>query len=134
MTQGARGSLSYVALTIANLYRTYLYDDSLNEDVQRCIIDSIEKRWGKTDQDSMLLAVILNPYIRHTLFKQRSGYYALIDVHRLLERMWKRFFPEPCDPSFFRAVGMYYRRQGKWSDEDMLLHHYTKEVRTICSG
>lgn len=128
MAQGPRGSLSYVALTIANLYRVYLQDDSINDKVQRCLLDSISRRWAKTDQDSFILAVILNPYIRTSLFKPESGYCTIDNVQSLMERMYIQFFSEAPDSEFVRSVGQYYRHEGLWSPESMLLHIYAKEV------
>ncbi|KAF7776812.1 hypothetical protein Agabi119p4_5205 [Agaricus bisporus var. burnettii] len=54
------------------------------------IISSIEKRWEKTDQETLIVALILNPIYRTVLFKATSPYHSLIDLIDLFNRLWSR--------------------------------------------
>lgn len=121
MTQGSRGALYSVVLTLANLYRIYSSDETLDANVKGCLLDSIEKRWTKTDQDSFLAAVILNPYIRQRLFKNGSPYSTIASVFNLFVRLWKRFFDREPDEVFFPAVFDYCRSDSSFSDKAMFL-------------
>ncbi|KAJ6482399.1 ribonuclease H-like domain-containing protein [Mycena vulgaris] len=54
--------LDTVLLCLCNLHRIF----SRNDDTifKSTVIKSLERRWAKTDQELMILAVFLNPYIR----------------------------------------------------------------------
>jgi hypothetical protein len=115
-------------LTLANLYRIYSLDNDdydyvieVDDEVRDCLLGSINKRWLKSDQDSFLLAVILNPYIRTSLFKRTFTFATPSGVYSLVKRMWTRFFPKKYDAFLFEAVGDYCRREGAFSDDDMHL-------------
>jgi hypothetical protein len=132
MTQGTRGRLCHVALTLANLYRMYSQEKSLDEGVRKCLLESIKKRWAKTDQDSFILGVILNPYIRTSLFKPESSYSTLEGVHSLVKRMWERFFPDQeYDDNSGNVIKEYYNRNGEFSDKKMLLDVHKKNAKNV---
>jgi hypothetical protein len=123
MTQGSRGALYSVVLTLANLHRIYKSDRSLDANVKKCLLESIEKRWAKTDQDSFLASVILNPYIRQRLFK-KGGYSSIKSVYHLFKRLLQRFFDKEDDGTFLQAVTDYCRAEGQFSTEEMFLQNH----------
>jgi hypothetical protein len=131
MTQGSRGRLSSVAITLANLYRIYSQNDKMDKPVQKIILDSIAKRWAKTDQDSFILAVFLNPYIRHSLFQPTSGFATQAGIQNLVERMWNRFFPIEAGADLFKATTAYYKRTGIFSDDEMMLKTHKKNLMPV---
>lgn len=90
-------------------------------DVKECLLASIQKRWLKTDQDSFILAVILNPYIPTTLFKKSNTYATSAGVYGLVRRLWARFFPRRHDSDLFDAALQYYDKEGIFTDDAMLL-------------
>jgi hypothetical protein len=132
VTQGSRGALYSVALTLAGLYRDYKLNRSLPADVRDCLLSSIEKRWAKTDQDSFLAAVILNPYLRLQPFKPGCRYSAPAGVYELMTRLWKRFFPMEYDNEFWNVVIDYCACRGTFSKKAMYLHERQDHVPRVC--
>jgi hAT family C-terminal dimerisation region len=56
------------------------------------IIDSIEKRWAKAEQEVFIAAVVLNPFIKVTPFSSQSDFLAPANILALLKRLYSRFF------------------------------------------
>ncbi|KAL6302503.1 ribonuclease H-like domain-containing protein [Sparassis latifolia] len=71
ITQAPHTRLDHVLLTLANLYRIYSSPDT-EDQVQSKILDSLEKRWKKADQDVFILAVFFNPYTRGRCFDRAA--------------------------------------------------------------
>ena len=78
------------------------------------IIDSLEKRWDKSDQEVFVAAVILNPMYKTKPFAQiRKFTYA--SIYSLLVKLWKHFYHGSEPPvqlqqemmAYFRGVGDY---------------------------
>jgi hypothetical protein len=62
--------LDTVLLTLANLFRIFHNLDIEDAIVKKTMHASLERRWGKTDQELMILAVFFNPYLRAHCFKR----------------------------------------------------------------
>jgi hypothetical protein len=75
-------------LCLGNLYR--IFDRNVDPLVKSTVTKSLERRWAKTDQELMILAVFLNPYIRDRAFN-RSKLPSMSLYHMLL-RAYQRFY------------------------------------------
>jgi len=64
-------------------------DDPDDQPGCAAIIDSIERRWAKSDQDIFLAAVILNPFYRRQPFMPRE-LFNNAGIIALIERVFKR--------------------------------------------
>lgn len=84
------------------------------DDIDPCaaIIDSIEQRWKKADQEVFIAAVLLNPFFRSAPFAplevlNNAG------IHALFDRLWRRFFRDSHPPADFHLhVSDYLRKEG----------------------
>jgi hypothetical protein len=56
------------------------------------IIDSIEKRWAKADQEVFIAAVFLNPFFKIEPFSSKLRLWSQASIFSLLKRLYKRFF------------------------------------------
>ncbi|KAJ7702903.1 ribonuclease H-like domain-containing protein, partial [Mycena metata] len=56
--------LDTVLLTLGNLFRIFKNLPAEDATVTKTLHQSLERRWGKTDQQLMILGVFFNPYIR----------------------------------------------------------------------
>lgn len=131
MMQTSRGPLYAVTLTLANLYRTYDRDEKLDREVKNCLLNSIQKRWAKCDQDPFILALILNPYIRTSLFKRRTPFSSHADVYTLIDRMWTRLFSHPHNTSLHMAVEDYCNSKGPFASVRMRLDEYKNNLGKV---
>lgn len=65
ITQSSHCRLDEVLLTFASLAMEYnKLTDPIDWDVKEALLNSIERRWEKSDQDVFVAAVILNPYLK----------------------------------------------------------------------
>jgi len=70
------------------------------EDLVGCqaIIDSLERRWSKADQEIFIAAVILNPIYQTSPFALIPQF-RTAEIIAMMTRLWKRFFQAvPPDP------------------------------------
>jgi hypothetical protein len=65
--------------------------DAEDLDGCRAIIESIERRWKKADQDVFIAAVILNPFYCTAPFAPLD-FLNNAGIHALLNRLWVRFY------------------------------------------
>ena len=56
------------------------------------IINSIEKRWAKAEQEVFIATVVLNPFIKVTPFSSQSEFLAPANILMLLKHLYSRFF------------------------------------------
>ena len=56
------------------------------------IIDSIEKRWAKADQEVFIAAVFLNPFFKIEPFSSGLRLWSQASILSLLKRLYQRFF------------------------------------------
>lgn len=124
ITQGNSTRLDSVLLCLGNLYRMYSQPAFMEQEpeISRVLLESLEKRWGKCDQEIFILAVFLNPYVRDAAFSSSRA----LSRHGLLGlaiRAFKRFnrtTSEP-EPGFTKAFIDYFNQQGSFSVESMCL-------------
>ncbi|GBE86226.1 hypothetical protein SCP_0901050 [Sparassis crispa] len=92
VTQGARCRLDQVLLTFGFLFLHFsLLDDGDDSDACQKVIDSLEMRWGKADQEVFIAAVILNPYHKINPFHPLP-IFTHANIYALLCRLWGHFY------------------------------------------
>ncbi|KAI0719371.1 ribonuclease H-like domain-containing protein [Cerioporus squamosus] len=98
ITQSNSCRLDDVVLTFGFLYR--YFDNLVQEDpddapVRSAVLKSLTMRWDAADQDAMIGAAVLNPYLKRNLFDlDLHQYFSYARIEDLLCRLWDRFFPD----------------------------------------
>ena len=87
--------MDQILLTFGSL--TMYYQDTKTQDAANipgctAILDSIEKRWAKADQDVFVAAVILNPFVKTSAFSAQLPFLTRAGVLSLMKRLYHRFF------------------------------------------
>jgi len=85
------------------------------EDVAACnaILESLEKRWAKADQDVFIAAVILNPLHKVAPFTKMVSF-SSAGVYTLLSRLWTRFYHEQPPSGLLAEMRDYFNEQGQY--------------------
>jgi len=73
-------------------YQDIKTKDAANIPGCTAILDSIEKRWAKADQDVFVAAIILNPFVKISVFSSRVPFLTRAGVLALMKRLYSRFF------------------------------------------
>jgi hypothetical protein len=127
VTQGNDARMDVVLLCLANLFRIYS-NLRYPEDVRHVILESLEKRWAKTDQILFVLAIVFNPWIRLDCFGDQVPIHHFPRLWTIFWSTYKRLFSlkpgpngeEPQPPPNLRSVlREYIERRGDWSNEAM---------------
>ena len=123
ITQASHCGLDQVLLVFGSLYAEYLQliaELNDNEGLIQAILDSIEKRWQKSDQDVFIAALILNPMYKTSPFS-RASLLNHANFFSLLCRLWRRLYKtNDIPPAFFSEVQDYldgkrsYEMFGDW--------------------
>ncbi|KAI9442952.1 ribonuclease H-like domain-containing protein [Lactarius indigo] len=95
VAQAAFCRLDQILLTFGSLsiyYREIMDQDPDNAIGCTAILNSIEKRWAKADQDIFIAAVLLNPFVKTAAFSPRVSFLTRAGVFTLLKRLYQRFF------------------------------------------
>lgn len=110
-----------VLLTLGNLYRIFGNLPAEDLQVKETLHASLERRWAKTDQELMILAVFFNPFLRTRPFNQDS--FPPIVFFHLVRRAFKRLLRQDAagDVQFLEAFNSYYDNSGYFSDQSMWL-------------
>ncbi|KZT20928.1 hypothetical protein NEOLEDRAFT_1158419 [Neolentinus lepideus HHB14362 ss-1] len=107
VTQAAHCWLDQVLLTFGLLVMQYQGmqdpDDKLVADV---VISSLERRWGKADQDVFIAAVILNPFHKIKPF-QKLTIFTNARLFMLMSRLWKCFYAVDVPLAFNKELMEY---------------------------
>ena len=83
VAQALHTRLDHVLLMLSNLVRIFSQNLNFNEDLHLGILTSFEKRWKKADQDILIMAMFLNPFIQGSLLNKAS--LTDIDLYAFLE-------------------------------------------------
>ena len=122
--QSDHARLDTLLITLANLFRIFSNDHTLNLDVRRAVLRSLEGRWAKQDQDVIILACILNPFIRGDIFSPRSPFHCPNKIIEIASTAYRRFCRQEPNMEFQKAVQEYMNRHGRWSHQQMGLAMY----------
>jgi hypothetical protein len=123
-----------VLLTLGNLYRIFDNLPTADHQVTATLHGSLERRWAKTDQELMILAVFLNPFIRTRPFNRES--FPPITFFHLVRRAFLRLLRQDAagDTEFLEAYNSYYQNTGFFSDENMWIQGHRKLYEeNVCS-
>ncbi|KAJ7587830.1 ribonuclease H-like domain-containing protein [Mycena floridula] len=118
--------LDHVLLTLANLFWFYNNLPASDVVVRVAMKKSLERRFGGTNQELMILAVFFNPYIRHTIFNRDS--LPSLSIFHMLRRAYRSFFKESIDSDieFMNAFDDYMAETNIFSQEAMWLDGFKK--------
>jgi hypothetical protein len=113
MTQSAICRLDEVLFTFGWLYMEFSkLTDTVDKDIKKAVLASIEKRWDKCDQEVFLAAAMLNPFIGTSAFKPLP-FLNVIGIISLFSRLYKRFFgSEPPADVMMSNVKDYFNNWG----------------------
>ncbi|KAJ3771237.1 hypothetical protein FB446DRAFT_645581, partial [Lentinula raphanica] len=113
--QGAFCRLDQVLLTLGSLYMHFdQLNDPIDADIHTAVLESIEKRWSKTDQEVFIAAVLLNPFVGK-VFKPTLLWFNQAGILALLSKLYKRFFEEDVATHLFQNIADYYSKRGLFS-------------------
>jgi hypothetical protein len=101
--------------------------------VKKTLHASLEHRWGKTDQQLMILGVFFNPYLRARCFN-RDVLSANAMFH-MVRRAFERLLNQTAvgDIDFLNAFRSYYDATDYFSDESMWLEGHAESYKTAVS-
>jgi hypothetical protein len=142
IAQGSRVRCDQVFLVLANLYR--IYDQMITNDAEdpsdeasrtndpvHSILNSIEKRWAKCDQDLYIACFVLNPSLNQKLLNANAcpPAYLVGIVKRLYARVFSKEPDKPaiCPPTLISSLLSYLDRKGlfhssTWDIEELSPH------------
>ncbi|KAF8221863.1 hypothetical protein L208DRAFT_1382084 [Tricholoma matsutake] len=111
------GQLCHIYINIHIKYRTQ--PNAAGEDDSHpvtAIIDSIEKRWRKADQDLFIAFVFLNPLLKARLFNPNKLLITML--LGILCRLYTRVFHlTDSPPGLMQEIVQYYNNEGIYSKE-----------------
>ncbi len=124
--QGSDTRLDHVLLTLGRLYQIYS-QPHVDAAVREKVLGSLEARWKKTDQDSIILSVFCNPYVRGHCFNRRAlSPIALINMAR---RTFQRVFQVGSSSDFVDGLLAYSNGTQEYAPENMLLNVFDNDAR-----
>jgi len=96
------------------------------------VLNSIDKRWKKVDQDVFILAVFLNPYVRTSCFAPESSYSSFNGIWALVVRVYRRVFNTASNEEpgyeFSNAARDYFSWLGEFSESGMRLQDHRRQA------
>lgn len=118
-----------VLLTFGWLVMEYaVMEEETPEDQEalNVLIDSIELRWAKADQDVFIAAVILNPFLKLEPFCDGQSRFCTAAVHDLFSQLWQHFFEEGAPEDLYAETEQYLRGGGKF--------HFLQKAPQFCAS
>ncbi|KAF8671798.1 hypothetical protein RHS04_08128 [Rhizoctonia solani] len=107
VSQAATTRLDHILVELGRLYYTFSHL-GFNPKVRECVLESLERRWGKADQDPFILAVFLNPFIRARLFSRQNTLLNRSALYGVVKRVFRRVFRKENDLELYEAFLDYY--------------------------
>ncbi|KAF8596025.1 hypothetical protein BDV93DRAFT_419752, partial [Ceratobasidium sp. AG-I] len=83
--------LDHNLVELGRLYHQYA-TYTLNPAVCQRFLESLERHWGKVDQDPLILAVFLNPFLCACLFNPRNTLLDRSSIYGIVNRVFRRVF------------------------------------------
>jgi hypothetical protein len=118
--------MDQVLLTFGYLYLQYSQPSMADDPIARdAIINSLEKRWSKADQELFIASVLINPFYRSAPFSEHHTF-SYAGQRSLFSRLWMRFNNSTSSPpseflsqadDFIRGSGVYSELQREINDE-----------------
>ena len=133
ITQSSFCRMDQVLLTFGYLILQYAQPAMADDPIARdAIINSLEKRWSKADQELFIASVLINPFYRSTPFTEHHTFsLAYAGQCSLFSRLWMRFnnstLPPPSEflcqaDDFIRGYGAYAELQREINNEMNAAH------------
>jgi hypothetical protein len=85
------------------------------------ILESIERRWLKTDQDVFIAGILLNPFHKAKPFRA-APFSTVAGLYNLLHRLWKRFYYEDPPAELYREYKDYINGSGDFQAMHNFMH------------
>ncbi|OBZ67907.1 hypothetical protein A0H81_12375 [Grifola frondosa] len=125
VTQSNNARLDVVLLTLGHLFMVYSnLALTMDPTLRSRILESLEKRWAKADQDAFIMAIVLNPYLRRDHFNPHNPMLTEAALWRIFKRVYARMIGGEPDLNLAAAFHEYLHRLGVWSDEGMELREW----------
>ena len=103
------------------------------------MLEALEARWAKADQDVFIAALILNPFHKTSAFNPLSCL-APGSVFALMRCLWHCFYrnedgtPQEPPTELFTKVLSYLNSSGDFREmEDVILHIRTRAEMAVCT-
>jgi hypothetical protein len=130
ITQASFCRIDEVLLTFGYLvlqYNKMMAEDPEDAPASRAIIESIESRWAKADQEVFLAAVILNPFYQSTPFATLN-FLNNAGIRSLLTTLWTRFYRMQPPDEFYTQIADYLGRRGMFEN----LENEVNVAKVVC--
>jgi hypothetical protein len=105
------------------------------EDLPGCkaIIDSLERRWSKADQEIFIAAVILNPLYQTSPFSLIPQF-RTAEIISLMTRLWQRLLRTEPPDSFALDLMEFLGKRGDYSSLDIMCNvEKNRAEKNVCS-
>jgi hypothetical protein len=124
--QGSRCHVDDVLMIFAFLYLRYsALSDPDDLPVRTAVLASIERRWGKTDQDVFVAGILLNPFHKARPFRA-APFSTAAGLYNLIHRLWARFYYEQPPSDLYVEFRAYIHGTGNFS----MLENFMSGMRT----
>ncbi|GAB1527731.1 hypothetical protein RhiTH_010919 [Rhizoctonia solani] len=102
VAQAPTTRLDHILIELGCLYYTFSRF-AMNSAVQTCVLNSLELRWGKSNQDPHIVSVILNPYICLGVFHPQNALLNRSSLYGTTKRVFRRLFRKDNDLEMHKA-------------------------------
>ena len=116
VSQAPTTRLDHILVELGRLYHQYA-TYTLDPAVRQCVLDSLECRWSKADQDPFILAVFLNPFLRACLFNPRNTSLNRSSIYGIVKRVFRCVFRRDNDLELHEAFMDYYEGRGEFHSD-----------------
>ncbi|KAG8791459.1 hypothetical protein FRC12_009168 [Ceratobasidium sp. 428] len=116
VSQAPTTRLDHILIELGRLYYVFLHL-AFNPKILKVVLESLERRWGKADQDSFILAVFLNPFIRGRLFNRENILLNRSALYGIVKRVFRRLFRRDNDLELYEAFLDYYEFRSEFSPD-----------------
>ncbi|KEP46458.1 hypothetical protein V565_197830 [Rhizoctonia solani 123E] len=116
VSQASATRLDHILIELGRLYHAFS-QLGFNPKIREIVLESLERRWGKANQDPFILAVFLNPFIRGRLFSRENTLLNRSGVYRVVKRVFRRIFRKENDLKLYKAFLDYYEFRNEFSPD-----------------
>lgn len=116
VSQAPTTRLDHILIELGRLYHVFSHV-AFNPRIREIVLASLERRWGKTDQDPFILAVFLNPFIRGRLFNRQNILLNRSALYGIIKRVFRRVFCKDNDLELYQAFLDYYESRSEFSPD-----------------
>jgi hypothetical protein len=122
ITQADSARVDIVPITFTFLY--IRYSKLLEaEDIKArdAILESIERRWSKTDQDVFIAGILLNPFHKARPF-HTAPFSTVAGLYNLIHRLWRPFYYQDPPAELYGEYKAYINRTGDFQAMHNFMH------------